>query len=195
MIIGILATLAISVSPPPTYDEIREAAIYECHTKKWQDVDQKIVDDLIEVEKHFFKEYNIPVELRGMLLAAACNESGYNPRAKGDWTTRKGRRIPLAKGIVQLHSWWTTKYIVDRYDHIQSSRAWMQHIVHQRGKIDKRGWCKRHNNVKKWVVAWVQTTRGRSNKGNNFRCYQSPSHYKHLKRWYRIIEDLREPGC
>ena len=196
MIIGIITTLALSVSPPPTYDEIRGAAIHHCHRKNWYDVNQDIVDDLIEMEKHYFSNYNIPTELRGMLLAAACNESGYNSRAKGDWTVRKGRKIALAKGVVQLHSWWTTKYAVDRYDHVQSSEAWLKHIIHQRNKIDRKGWCKGHSNIKKWVVAWVQTTRGRSNKKNNFRCYQSPSHYKHLKRWYREIKKERKvPGC
>ena len=199
MIIGILMTMAVSMAPPPTYDEIKFAAVYHCHHRSWLDVDENIVDDLIEIEKYYFKTYNIPVELRGMLLSAACNESGYNPRAKGDWTVRKGRKMALAKGVVQLHPWWTTKYKVDRFNHVKSSRAWMQHIVHQRDKIERKGWCKRHSNTKKWVVAWVQTTRGRSNKKNNFRCYQAPSHYKHLKRWYRAIKKERiepqEPGC
>lgn len=191
MFIGLITTLMFTISPPPTYEEIKDAAIYQCHTRHWYDIDEKIIDDLISIEKRFFETYPIPEELRGMLLAAACNESGYNPEARGDWTTRRGRRIPLAKGIVQLHSWWATKYRVDRFDHVKSSEAWMKHIVQQRNKIGRKGWCKRHSNLKKWIAAWVQTTRGRVNKKNNFRCYQTPSHYKHLKRWYRMIEEYR----
>jgi len=202
MLLSLMTTMTFAVATPPTYEEIKYAAIHHCHRRVWHDVDVQIVEDLIDIESHFFKTHPIPVELRGMLLAAACNESGYNPQARGDWTKRKGQRIPLAKGIVQLHSWWAQKYGVNRYDHFQSSRAWMEHIVHQRNKIDRKGWCKGHSNIKKWVVAWVQTTRGRSNKKNNYRCSQSPSHYKHLKRWHNAIDEERnsesthiEPGC
>ena len=74
MIIGIITTLALSVAPPPTYDEIRGAAIHHCHRKNWYDVNQDIVDDLIEIEKHYFSNYNIPVELRGMLFALALHD-------------------------------------------------------------------------------------------------------------------------
>ena len=196
MITSTLIATILFAAPPPTYDELTDVAIHHCHTKHWYDVDENVIEDLVEIEKRFFETHNIPVELKGMLLAAACNESGYNTYAKGDWVRRKGRRIPMAKGIVQLHPWWTKKYKVDRYDHIQSANAWMTHIVRQRHKIDKKKWCKRHSNIKKWVVAWVQTTRGRVNKKNRYRCFQSPSHYKHLKRWHRLIEDYRQIiGC
>jgi len=193
MIMSTLVATALFMAPPPaTYQEIREVAVHHCHTKHWYDVNIDVVDDLIEVEKRFFVNHPIPGELRGMLLAAACNESGYNTYAKGDWVRRKGRRIPMAKGVVQLHPWWAKKYKVDRYDHVQSADAWMTHIVRQRHKIDKKRWCQRHSNIKKWIVAWVQTTRGRVNKENRYRCYQSPSHYRHLKRWHRFIEEYRK---
>lgn len=190
MIMALMATTLV-LAPPPTYEEIETEAINNCHTRRWYDVDTDIVKDLVTIEKRFFETHDIPKELRGMLLAAACNESGYNPRAQGDWTRRRGRRVPMAKGIVQLHPWWTKKYKVDRFNHVESANAWMTHVVRQREKIDDRHWCKRHTNIKKWVVAWVQTTRGRVNKENRYRCYQSPSHYRHLKRWYRSIKESR----
>jgi hypothetical protein len=192
MITSVLITALITLSPPVTYKEIKEEAIYNCHHRNWKKVDKKVVEQLIQIEKQFFEMYDIPEELRGMLLIAACNESGYNPNARGDWTiTKSGKKKAKAVGILQFWPWAAKKYGFDRRDLELSARHWMLHVVNQRKKIDRRRWCRRHSNVRKWVVAWVQTTRGRVNKANRFRCFQTPSHYKYLKRWHRLIRKLR----
>jgi hypothetical protein len=214
MITGFLLVLSLGTTAPPAptccnaaemqlseipeyYEEIKDIAMNFCPYKKYKKINENIVDDLIKIEDHFFKSYQIPEDLRGMILAAACNESGYNPLAKGDWRkTKRGKRVARAHGILQLWPWWIKKYKVNRFNHIQSAKAWMSHIVRQRHKIEKKRQCgKRMSNLKKWVVAWVQVTRGRLTKENNYRCGQAPSHYKRLKRWYRTLASLAEDGC
>lgn len=214
MIAGLLLALSLCATTPPTpaccdtkglqlseipsyYEEIKDIAMHTCPYKKYNKINENIIDDLIKIEDHFFKTYNFPEDLRGMVLAAACNESGYNPRAKGDWRkSKRGKRVARAHGILQLWPWWIKRYKVNRFDHVESAKAWLSHIVRQRKKIEKKRQCgKRISNLKKWVVAWVQVTRGRLTKENNYRCGQAPSHYKRLKKWYRILQSQTEDGC
>jgi len=211
MIVEFLMTLAVLVPAntgqineplkrteiPALYEQIKEVAMLSCPHRRYNKINERIVDDLILIEDHFFKTYDMPEDLRGMILAAACRESGFNPRAKGDWrTNKKGKRVARAHGILQLWPWWIKRYKIDRFNHVESARAWMSHIVRQRKKIEKKRQCgKRVSNLKKWVVAWVQTTRGRLTKENNYRCRQSPTHYKRLKKWYRMMRKTVEDGC
>ena len=158
-----------------TYEEIRDAAITLCKNNRVLDsTDLKIIDDLIKVEKTF----GVPHSLKGMLLAAACAESGYNPNAKGDY--RKGR--PKAIGILQLWPWWEkAKYKVNRKDHISSAGAWMSHVKRQLGKIK----CKFKSPRKRWIAAWVTAIRAPKAGG---RCYERPLHLRVLKKWHREIK-------
>jgi hypothetical protein len=214
MITGLLLALSVGISAPPVftccntaelkltevpsyYEEIKEIAMNSCPYKKYEKINENIIDDLIKIEDYFFKTYGFPEELRGMVLAAACNESGYNPLAKGDWRkTKRGKRVARAHGILQLWPWWIKRYKVNRFNHIESAKAWLSHIVRQRKKIEKKRQCgKRISNVRKWVVAWVQVTRGRLTKENNYRCGQAPSHYKRLKRWRRTLRSQVVDGC
>ena len=90
-------------------DLINEA--YSCRNAKVETLQTGIIEKLVEIEDFYFKVYNIPVELRGMLLAAACVESGYNARAKGDWKiTFKTKKHPRAKGILQFWHWAEKEY-------------------------------------------------------------------------------------
>jgi len=195
----LLLSTIIASGPMVTYDELMDAAINECPSAYWQDVNEEILENLVEIEERYFEQQEIPDDLRGMLLAAACIESGYNPQAKGDWKkTTSGKSYARAKGIVQLWPWWSKKYKIDRYDYKESAAAWMDHIVKQRHKIEKLRWCPRQfSDTRKWVVAWVQTARGRAaNKANNYRCFQKPAHYKLLKKWHRSINTHQhDNGC
>jgi hypothetical protein len=167
-----------SVDSHITYAEIRDAAITLCKNNKVIDnADLKIIDDLIDIEKTF----NVPHSLRGMLLAAACAESGYNPIAKGDY--RKGK--PKAIGILQLWPWWErAKYKVNRKNHISSARAWMAHVKRQLGKIK----CKFKSPRKRWIAAWVTAIRAPKSGG---RCYERPKHLRILKKWHREVKTWR----
>jgi len=195
--LGLLISAIVASGPTITYDELMDVAINECPHAYWEGVNEEIIENLTEVEGYYFEQYKIPEGLRGMLLAAACIESGYNPKAQGDWTkTDSGKHRARAKGIVQLWPWWSQKYKIDRFNYKDSAAAWMKHIVKQRHKIEKYKWCpRRFTNEQKWVVAWVQTARGPSRAVQassppriNRRCHEAPSHLKLLKKWRRQIK-------
>jgi hypothetical protein len=186
----------VSQEPPPAYDELFAIAAWKCFPRAHRDdVKYEILSDLIDIEEAFFASHpQIPRSLRGMLLAAACRESRFNARARGDWRTRKGRRIAMAHGVVQLWPWWEKKYGINRDDPKASGHAWLTQIVQQYEKNQRLKRCPANfSEERKWVVAWVQTTRGgRLNRQNRYRCFQIPSHYKTLKKWRKIIEDDRD---
>ena len=179
---------------PVTYKEIRFQAIHNCKNSDSRKVNIKIIDSLIEIEK----QYNVPPRLRGMLLAAACSESGYNPQALGDWRSikRRGkkRRVAKAVGLFQMWPWWTHArwgYGIDRTNVDQSAHAFMKHIKRQLAKIK----CKYRSPHRKWVAAWVTAIRAPKSGG---RCAERPLHLKHLRRWHKNIKKLRievVPGC
>ena len=129
---SVLITLITLLTPPPlsTYDDIVDIAINNCPTKHKDDISMDVINDLITVEDEYFKRYNIPEKLRGMVLAAACSESGFNPTARGDWTPN--RRRARAIGILQLWPWWENSkhgYGVIRTNHIDSANAWLS-LIH-----------------------------------------------------------------
>ena len=70
--------IKVPTSYEVTYEDLKWHAFYNCKNTKHPS--EKIIDILIEVEKSF----NPPPEMRGMILAAACMESGFNPNALGD---------------------------------------------------------------------------------------------------------------
>ena len=78
------------------YSDIVYQAINNCPGLSSTKVDQKLIWDLVKIEN----KYNPPKSLRGMLLAAACQESKYNPNAECDRKFSK-RRKPKAIGILQ----------------------------------------------------------------------------------------------
>ena len=172
-------------------DLINEA--YECRNAKQKALDTGIVEKLAEIEDFYFQAYEIPEDLRGMLLAAACVESGYDARAKGDWKiTFKTKKHPRAKGILQFWHWAEKEYGLNRLDPIQSAHVWMIHVANTRDKDRCRGY--RLTNKQKWLGAWAQAVRGRLTKENRYRCFQRTKHWKKLRKWKRNIKNY-VPGC
>lgn len=166
---------------------IVQQAIYDCKNVKNVDaVDRMLLHELLDMER----AYGVPNALRGMSLAAACNESGFNPDAKGDWRFDKhNKRRSKAHGLMQLWPWFASHYGIDRLDPRQNADAWLKHIAVRYTVIKDKQLCPRHwSDTRKWVAAWVQTTRGRVNKENRYRCYQRPSHLRILRRWQRAIQ-------
>ena len=172
-------------------DLINEA--YDCKNAKTKDLETGIIEKLAEVEDFYFQAYDIPEELRGMLLAAACVESGYNARAKGDWKiTFKTKKHPRAKGILQFWHWAEKEYGLNRLDPIQSAHVWMIHVANTRDKNRCRAY--KLTNKQKWLGAWAQAVRGRLTKENRYRCFERTKHWKKLKKWKRNIKNY-VPGC
>ena len=171
-----------SLSYPPEYEPIIDVAINNCPTKAASLIDISIVNDVVEIEIDFFNRYDMPLELRGMLLAAACLESGFNPRAKGDWTS--DRRYARAIGILQLWPWWESGrwgYKVNRKDPEASAKAWMKHIVKQIPSVRKK--CKPKSKSLLWIQAWVQAIRSPKPSG---RCREKPKHLRFLRKFQKI---------
>jgi hypothetical protein len=204
-VIFILHSLLCTIDLPQTYEEIYNQALYNCGgtSVPLSEERESVMKDLISVEKNFFLDHpEIPRSLRGMSIAAACIESRYNPQARGDWRTNKrGKRVAKAHGVLQLWPWWVKKYKIDRDDYIKASNVWLEKIAYQYQKNKRLRRCPTSFSEKrKWIAAWVQTTRGNVNRQNRYRCYQMPSHYNLLKRWIRNIERERinintECGC
>ena len=172
-------------------DLINEA--YECRNAKQKALDTGIIEKLVEIEDFYFQTYKIPEDLRGMLLAAACVESGYDARAKGDWKiTFKTKKHPRAKGILQFWHWAEKEYGLNRLDPIQSAHVWMIHVANTRDKDRCRAY--RLTNKQKWLGAWAQAVRGRLTKENRYRCFQRTKHWKKLRKWKKNIKNYDE-GC
>jgi hypothetical protein len=197
-----IALLAAAISPPASYDELYGEAYFTCGGRHLSESQVKVMEDLIEVEHEFFQRHpQMPDSLRGMLLAAACRESRFTSRARGDWRHKRGRRVAMAHGVVQLWPWWERYYGVDRDNHKEAARAWLTHIVHQYNKNKRYNRCpSTFSNERQWVAAWVQVARGgRVNRANRYRCFEIPLHYKTLKKWLRSIEYARSTvdidGC
>ena len=170
--------------PMVSYEQVYAQAMNNCHNSS--SPDKSIIKSLIEVEK----AYEVPPKLRGMLLAAACSESGFNPNAKGDWRiiklrNGKQRRVNKALGLFQMWRWWERSYQVDRTSVEPAAHAFMKHIHRQLNKIK----CKFKKPHKKWVAAWVTAIRSPKKGG---RCHERPLHLKVLKRWHRNIHNSNE---
>jgi hypothetical protein len=173
-----------NVEKPITYDEIRDQAIFSCPYAKIDNEKVKIISLLIEVEKSF----SVPPSMRGMLLAAACMESGYNPRAKGDKKFSKTKKKPMAIGILQQWKIYEKMYPgMDRTNPKDAATTWMKHIVKQLPKVKRQ--CNYKTDRRNWVAAWVTGIRFKKPGG---RCKESPKHYRLLKKWHRKVKKSRE---
>jgi len=162
----------------PSYEELVDQALHDCKYTGNRAVDEKLLWTLIEAEQR----HGVPPELRGMLLAQACGESGFNPNARGDY--RDGR--PQAIGLFQMWRWWESSYDIVRTDPAQAADAHMKHILRVLKKVKKR--CRWRTTRKQWVAAWVTAIRAPKPGG---RCVEVPKHLKILKRWYRNIKKSR----
>ena len=174
---------------PVTYDEILDQAVRNCGKKQPETIDVQMLRDLIEVEKDF----NVPASMRGMILAAACKESRYNPKAKGDRKFSKNKKTPMAIGLLQLWPIYEKMFPgLDRTDPIQSARAWMTHIIKQIPKVKRQ--CRYKTEKRIWIAAWVTGIRYKKPGG---RCNEVPLHLRTLKKWHRTIKRERKKadGC
>lgn len=193
-----LMLFAMATTPPevyidtydieqPTYDEVLKEAIHNCRGVDPEKVDIKLLEDLIEIEK----EFNVPPDLRGMILSAACQESRYNPSAQGDRKFSKDKKTPMAIGLLQLWPIYEKMYPgLDRKNPREAARAWMKHIVKQIPKVKRQ--CRYRTDRKTWIAAWVTGIRYKKKGG---RCREAPNHLRTLKRWHKNIKIKRANGC
>jgi len=168
-------------SAGPSYVELKHYALTDC--KNNREPSEEIVDTLINVEK----VYGPPPEMRGMILAAACMESGFKPFAKGDRKFSKSKKKPMAIGVLQQWPYYEKAYGTNRRDPRSAGMSWMAHIVRQIPKIKKQCRYKKEDRV--WLAAWVTGIRYKKKGG---RCKERPKHYRLLRKWHRQIERDRK---
>ena len=168
-------TLLTSTIPFDAQDPLDDSVIFEavlldvamtkCGSNRSGTVSHKFLSDLLDIEK----QAGVPDRYRGMVLAAACSESRFSSKARGD----KGKAV----GILQLWPWWERKYQVDRRDPYDSADAWtgqiMKTLPRARRKCGKR---------RAFVSAWAWVASG----PKGWKC-RAPRHYTRLKRWHRIV--------
>lgn len=145
----------------------------------------KLVEDAHAVAKILYQveeDMNIPHEMRGMTLAAACLESSYNPSAKGDRKFSKKNR-PKAVGVLQMWGWYEKAYGVDRMDPKSSAEGWLEHIQKKISKVKKI--CKFKTTKRIWIAAWVTGVRAPKKGG---RCFEKPKHYSYFKKLRKIYD-------
>jgi len=177
-----LTSVAFAHHNYPTYGELKIKALYDCPTRSWEKIDVSVIDKLIEVEK----QYNVHPSVRGMVLAAACLESGFNPNAKGDKKFSKNKKTPMAVGVLQMWKIYEKAYGVDRTDPTSSAHGWLKHIIRMLPKVKRQ--CKFKDEKKLWVAAWVTGIRYKKKGG---RCYERPLHLKLLRKWQRQVRKDR----
>jgi len=171
------------------YGLIYDEATQNCVNTASSERKGQIISEIIEIEK----KYNLPDSMKGLAVAAACQESRFNPKARGDRKFSKHNR-PKAIGLYQMWPWWeSTKYGygIDREDVQQSTDAFLRHIVRQIPKVKKN--CRFKTEERIWIAAWVHAIRKPKPEG---RCYQRPKHLRVLRSWQRNIKKLcKEGGC
>jgi hypothetical protein len=165
-----------------SYDELVVHAQDNCTNARASHVDTELLWRLVDVEKL----YGPPPELRGMILAAACVESGFNPRAKGDKKFSKNGKKPMAVGILQMWGVYEKAYGVNRTDPVSSAHGWMKHIVRMLPKVKKQ--CRYSTQKRLWIAAWVTGIRSAKKGG---RCKETPKHLRTLRRWHKNIKKQR----
>ena len=177
-----IATLLSATVAEPSYEDLVFEAQYSCRNANPDTVKEEVLWGLVAIEKR----YNVPASLRGMILAAACSESGFNPAAKGDYRVRRGKskRVPMAVGILQQWPWYEKTYGIDRTNYMEAADAWMKHI-HKKLRVAERKCGFRHNLKKKWIAAWVTAIRYPKPEG---RCQEKPRHLRILMKWHRTIK-------
>jgi len=168
------------------YEDLKYQALFNCRYSTANHDNEMVIDQIIDIERR----HNLPEGIRGMLLAAACHESGFNPKARGDHKfSKKGKAMAL--GLYQMWSWWSNEkrgYGIDRTDVVESTEAYIVHVKKQLPKVRKK--CGIKNDTRQWVVAWATAIRKPKKEG---RCYEAPKFYKRvLKKWHKQIKkDVR----
>jgi hypothetical protein len=181
--VSMLLITLTSIPVPVTDAEVLYEAKHNCRNISPEKVDSSLLKSLLSIEK----QYGVPNVLTGMILSAACKESGYNARAKGDRKFSKSKKKPMAIGLLQLWPIYEKMYPgLIRTDPIASAHAWMKHIVRQLPKVKRK--CKYRKTYKIWVAAWVTGIRYYKPTG---RCREKPKHLKVLKKWHRSIQKKR----
>ena len=143
--------------------------------------DRALLRGLLRLEEPF----GIPPQIRGMVLIAACRESGYDPLAEGDrHLVGKGSRPP-AVGILQQWPWWENDRQgprINRREPYQAATAWLAHVASRVPKVTRLCGFKPDRIDDIWRTAWVTAVRAPS---KHPRCRETSRHWNGYVKWWR----------
>ena len=161
--------------------DVAKISVESCSRVKKKNMQSalSIARKMLDVEKSM----GVPKQFYGMSLAAACLESGFNPRAKGDKRGKKYKAI----GVLQLWPFYKRVYGTVRTDVVSSTASWLKHIMRMLPKVKKQ--CRYKSTERIWVAAWVTGIRYKKPGG---RCKEKPLHYKQLKKIRKAINKQRK---
>ena len=183
-------TEPVAVSTPDNSESDLETAILdramECQGAKVGKFDRSLLRDLLRIEE----KYQVPDELRGMVLVSACHESGYDPDAEGDHRFARKGKAPPAIGILQQWPWWErAPYRINRRDPHQAADAWLKHVRRFVPIVRRQCNFDRDQIDEVWRTAWVTAVSAPS---KTPRCEQVSNHWRRFLEWRVAWEHLLE---
>ena len=133
---------AMAANPEMPEDRLRNVIVSNgCYAN--YKPDPKVVDHLLRIEQ----AAGFPDAARGLLVAAACNESGFQADAMGDWYDIRTRKrcknntpgcLPKSLGMLQFQGWakkrirrFSTSKDDPRFDWVASATYWSRHVARQ----------------------------------------------------------------
>lgn len=155
--------------------QLAETAISVCYPDS-QKIPQRYLTNAMKLLK-VERELKVPESMRGMTLAAACAESGFNENAQGDHRFSKDGKSPMAIGIFQMWPFYERAFKVNRHDVESSAKGWLTHISHQVSWVQRT--CKTKTESDTWHLAWLHGIRGPKKGG---RCNESTYHWRLFKK-------------
>lgn len=155
--------------------QLAQIAIAVCFSNS-SNVPQKYTSNAIKLLK-MERELKIPDSMRGMTLAAACAESGFNENAEGDHRFSRDGKTPKAIGILQMWPFYEKAYKVNRRDVESAANGWLTHIARQVPSVAKS--CKTKTESDTWLLAWLHGVRGPKKGG---RCKESTYHWRVFRK-------------
>lgn len=161
----------------------------QCERAKTGKFNRDLLRDMLRNEE----DYKVPLQLRGMVLAAACVESGFDPNGEGDHKFSKDGKTPVALGILQQWPWWSKSPLgpkINRRNPRQASDAWLAHVAKQVPSVTRKCDFRASQTELVWRTAWVTGVRGPSKKP---RCTQVSKHWTTFLAWRTAWEPMLKP--
>ena len=194
MVVGITAVLGYCHEPVEARELECSSAIvpspYTTGDTEPDQVERRIIDHAVTCENgpepdpwdlwrylEHEERAGIPAVARGLVLSAACQESGYTPDGRrGDQGT--------ARGLLQMWPWWVSRYGVDRGDPDHAAETWLHHTLRQlpgtrRACEDERVRAGETQAEALWRRANARAVRS----SKKARCNESVGHWRRLMRW------------
>ena len=123
-------------------------------------------------------EMGVPDKMRGVTLASACVESGFNSKAEGDHKFSKDGKTPMAIGILQMWPCFERAYGTNRRDVESSAKGWLTNVKRQIPAVKRTCNAKTTDDV--WRLALVHGIRAPKKGG---RCNENTLHWYVFKKF------------